>query len=518
MIVPGSANPLLMAQSGDPLDEIGKIERSLRFRSAAGAYLSKIFSGAGATVWTLNKWLKRAKMGAGQGVLTRTGIASGIWFNAGDQLVLGNNGTQVASSAVFRDPAAHLNLHVTSDGTMVTAKINGVTVLSYAGILNGINSANTHILCGYIANNEYFDGYTSNAAFVDGQVIPETAFVRVHPRTGQLRPKKKAEIKAVIDAGGVNSFFLSFDDTTNPAALCADASNKGNHWTASNISSTSGATYDSMGDTPTNNFATLNPLKSFGSVSTSNGNLDVSIVNYSAIQATQGASAGKWYWEITVNSAAATTMIGVSKDVSLVSGTPAATANGYYYTGQGHKYTNGGGIAYGETYASGDVIGVALDMDAGIVRFYKNGLDQGVAFTGLAGQLFPSLENGNIGTTKTFSCNFGQRPFAYIPPDDFNSFCTKNLPILGSTVATSGSFTGNASTAGPFVSCGGTPETLKINGNAVTWGTHADRLANGFKLRTSSASYNSSGTNNWTATILSPEIKSTFRYQNAKAN
>jgi hypothetical protein len=63
---------------------------------------------------------------------------------------------------------------------------------------------------------------------------------------------------------------------------------------------------------------------------------------------------------------------------------------------------------------------------------------------------------------------------------------------------------------------GGAPETLTINGNAVTFGVHADRLANGFKVRSAAAAYNNSGTNTWSATYLTPATNSAFKHQLAK--
>jgi hypothetical protein len=41
---------------------------------------------------------------------------------------------------------------------------------------------------------------------------------------------------------------------------------------------------------------------------------------------------------------------------------------------------------------------------------------------------------------------------------------------------------------------------MTINGNAVTFGTHADKTAGGFKVRSSSASYNASGSNTYSIT------------------
>jgi hypothetical protein len=101
-------------------------------------------------------------------------------------------------------------------------------------------------------------------------------------------------------------------------------------------------------------------------------------------------------------------------------------------------------------------------------------------------------------STQDADINFGQRAFSYTPPSGFKALSTAN--ITSTAVSTSGSFTGNAAADGPFVWTNGNPATLTINGNAVTFGTHADKTAGGFKLRTSSASYNASGSNSWTAT------------------
>ena len=48
---------------------------------------------------------------------------------------------------------------------------------------------------------------------------------------------------------------------------------------------------------------------------------------------------------------------------------------------------------------------------------------------------------------------------------------------------------------------------MTINGNAVTFGTHADKTANGFKLRSSSASYNTAGSNTYSVTSTGASFK-----------
>lgn len=86
-----------------------------------------------------------------------------------------------------------------------------------------------------------------------------------------------------------------------------------------------------------------------------------------------------------------------------------------------------------------------------------------------------------------------------LTPAGFKALCQANLPD-GETIETSGTFTGTLAADGPYRDIKGTPLTMTINGNAVTWGTHADKTAFGFKLRTASSSYNNTGSNTFSIT------------------
>jgi hypothetical protein len=211
---------------------------------------------------------------------------------------------------------------------------------------------------------------------------------------------------------------------------------------------TAGAGNDSLVDVPTpygvdtgvggtvrGNYCTLNPLNAGSTATLSNGNLNISgtsAATTSIAYATIGVSSGKWYWEVTPLTG--DHMIGIGKDGGRYDW---QTTNGYSYFGNnGQKYTNSAGSAYGSTYANNDVIGVALDMDAGTLVFYKNGTSQGTAFSGLTGTWFPNAQNPGAALTEVF--NFGQRPFAYTAPSGFKALCTQNLPTptIGATTAT----------------------------------------------------------------------------------
>ena len=196
---------------------------------------------------------------------------------------------------------------------------------------------------------------------------------------------------------------------------------------------------DSLVDVPTNgaqtdtgvggevrgNYCTLNPLDTSGTT-LSNGNLDAVSTGAGGIsKGTFAVSSGKWYWEVTKN--ANNTSIGIA--LSTVAPTTAYVGSGQtwsYYSVNGYLYTNGTGSAYGATYANGDVVGIALDLDNDTLTFYKNGVSQGTAVTGLTGTYTPAVGNDQSGPS--VSANFGQRAFAYTAPSGFKALCTANLP------------------------------------------------------------------------------------------
>jgi hypothetical protein len=267
-----------------------------------------------------------------------------------------------------------------------------------------------------------------------------------------------------------------------------------------------GETYlsnDSFVDSPTNygtdtgaggevrgNYCTLNPLDN-GGLTLSNGNLqfDRATASWISGRATIGMSSGKWYWEV-VQTTGTSMMVGISKGDASQSSYVGAVATGWAYnSGDGNKYNNASNSAYGNTYTTNDVIGVAFDVDSGDLKFYKNGTVQNsgtAAYTGLtSGPYFPAV--GLYGTATAFT-NFGFSPFAYTAPSGFKALCTTNLP--STTITTSGSYTGNGVADGPFVYLNGVPTAMTVGGNAVTFGTHADKLSNGFKVRTNNTTYN----------------------------
>jgi hypothetical protein len=178
------------------------------------------------------------------------------------------------------------------------------------------------------------------------------------------------------------------------------------------------------------NYATLNPLNNPGGSTLSNGNLDCvtsSSLN-GRVVGSIAVSSGKWYWEMLATNVATDLMVGISAASEITATTIPTSATTYlYYNYTGNKYNNGSNSAYGATYTTNDLIGVALDLDAGTIVFYKNGTSQGTAFSSLSGTFVPAFADGGTGTSG-FTANFGQRAFAYTAPSGFKALCTTNLP------------------------------------------------------------------------------------------
>ena len=521
MIVPGSAHALLISTSGYT------IPYSLRFRAANSAYLSRTpASSSSQTTYTFSYWFKRGNLNAQQQHFA-VGTNSQNYFVLGFGFISGNDQLNVVWAAsnvitarrqtnrVFRDPSAWYHVVVALDTGNATANsrvrvyVNGVEETSFANSVNPTQSSNQHGWNTNVANyigaglptyGMYHDGYMAEVNFIDGQALTPSSFGQTDSGTGVWVPKKYS------GTYGTNGFYLKFADAASTTTIGNDSSGNANNWTTSGISVTSGTTFDQMTDTPTLNYCVLSQINRQSVVTISEAGLYQSYsgsANTGVSQGTMAVSIGKWYYEHTVGAIGS---FDYYLGVMLASVSTVNNGVNYIYTGtsgsgeyayrfNAQKGSNGTYTSYGATYAANDVIGVALNLDAGEITFYKNGVSQGVAFTGISGTYVPFCQTYGGGSAYL---NFGQRAFAYTPPTGFKALNTAN--IASAAVTTSGSFTGNAAADGPFIWANGNPATLTINGNAVTFGTHADKTAGGFKLRTSSASYNTSGTNNWTAT------------------
>jgi hypothetical protein len=417
------------------------LTRSLRFRSSASAYLNRtVGSPTSQNKWTYSKWVKRGSLGISGNLLSDTSAGSQVQylFTSSDtlQFYVENSLNVFVTTQVFRDVSSwyHIVLAVdaaASGAAKVKLYVNGSQVTAFStdgrssfsqSQINKNGATNT--IGNYGAGTNYFDGYLAEVNFVDGQQLDASSFGETDTATGVWIPKK------YTGTYGTNGFYLKFDNLTSTSTLGNDSSGNSNTWTVNNISLTSGSTYDSMKDVPTltdadtANYAVLNAVNTGRALS--NGNLNYAGAASGISLGTIAVSSGKWYWE-TVLTGAGGSMTGIATATTVGSlSYVGANTNSYGYYTSGEKYTNGSGSAYGASWTTNDVIGVALDMDAGTLTFYKNNASQGTAYSSLTGSFVPAV--GNNSTNDVGFVNFGQRPFAYTPPSGFKALNTYNLP------------------------------------------------------------------------------------------
>ena len=90
---------------------------------------------------------------------------------------------------------------------------------------------------------------------------------------------------------------------------------------------------------------------------------------------------------------------------------------------------------YGEAFGMHDVIGCLLDLQKGEIRFMKNGVDLGTAFTLNSQQKSMTFYPAVVLKNAEMAFNFGVKPFKHPPPADFIALTAapkdfvKNNPI-----------------------------------------------------------------------------------------
>lgn len=223
------------------------------------------------------------------------------------------------------------------------------------------------------------------------------------------------------------------------------------------------STYDSMTDVPgipsvtsqqdvggvqRGNYATMNPLLfNSGSPTSratfSNGNLFMTGVTnvYNFGVSTIGVSSGKWYWEAkleTVGNSSDDFSVGITDEAGIIN---INNMSGYKVSNRTsdwgwYSQVNGTGTynqIYGAfTWTAGDIMGFALDLDAGSITGWRNNTKIFTSsFVNLLGKTwYPYIANYSTSSRTPYngSMNFGQYPFSFTPPVGFKSICTTNLP------------------------------------------------------------------------------------------
>lgn len=456
-----------------------QIEKSLRFRASASAYLSRTFGAAtNAKIWTLSLWAKLGSNAAGTygifgGAQTIGSSWGGIEFDASTSQIYirdyngSTNDYLLTATAARRDYSAHGHLVVKMDTTQVIPADrlrmywNGVECVvtgSFPGqnSFTRINNNQEHRLMRYMGGAAvYYDGYLSEVNFIDGQALTPD-YLGTWDSTGTVWLPKK-----YTGQYGNNGFYLPFTDAAQTVnsniGLGKDFSGRGNYWVTNGITvDTNSVNHDSMNDSPTNNFAVGNTLAipaGVGSMSYANMRYTrgdaYGLFRGTGPRGTIGVNSGKWYFEATVTQAASSagTVFNMDDSVGVVE-LDANNDLGVDYAGSTKAWSllgnmnkaNGSQIAYGSTpWTVGCTLGVAFDLTAGKIWFAVDNTWQasgnpvagtGEAFSNLAGKMvtgYIACYHDATGLPRIRDINFGQRPFKYVPPQGFKALCTDNL-------------------------------------------------------------------------------------------
>tara|TARA_Y100000592_G_scaffold11842_1_gene16693 strand:+ start:181 stop:1512 length:1332 start_codon:yes stop_codon:yes gene_type:complete len=353
----------------------------------ASTYLSKTFSGTPTNnkKCTISIWFKKTKNGSETVLLTQkiSSARDGLRFDgSSDRLRLflnSANSADYVTTRVFRDINAWYHVVVAIDTTLGTAGdrvkiyINGVQETAFDA---SSNPSQDHVL-GYgnstLCNvgrdasdtTGHWDGVMSHIHFIDGTAYAPTVFGSTDATTGEWKINTQPNVTY-----GTNGYFLLKDDNS-----VTDQSGRGNNFTVG------GGTFTKTEDCPSSVFATWNSLESAnGNFSYANGNTYSAITSsgYNYVTSTLGASSGKYYCEMKANTTGGSNkwMFGIATRPSLQDNADylGKDYDAYGYRGSaGDYYNNNNNTSYGNSYAAGDIIGVAMDLDNNKLYFSKNG-------------------------------------------------------------------------------------------------------------------------------------------------
>jgi len=382
-----------------------EIQRSLRFNDGDSANLTRTSSSTSNT-FTYSAWIKRTHFSGYQYIFSIGG--KGFAFHANNNTFYLYDGTNLNESAAkFRDPTAWYHVLVQVNSGTATSYINNVLVHNAVGggaftLTTGTDETR---IGNYAPTYYYFDGYMAEVNLVDGLVLAPDSFAKTDEVTGQWIPQK------YVGAYGTNGFRITFADNSGTTAttLGKDESGNGNNFTPNNFSVAANLSNDSMPDTPSNNFCTLNNINASSSINF--GNLDGNLVfdQTSNDQAMTGTffispqTGGKWYWEIYKN-ASQNPEIGIAGPQTRLS------ARGDGIIDERLAFiTNGGNLRTGSS-SNQSITGGSAQTGAGWIRIACDMDNKKIWFSDTSGNYFNS---GNPAT--------GANP-AY----DFSSHATKD--------------------------------------------------------------------------------------------
>jgi|11_taG_2_1085331.scaffolds.fasta_scaffold00141_1 hypothetical protein len=485
-------------------------------------------------IMSFGGWVKRQQTGHYSNLLSATlgggGVGQGyIWMGGNsisvDQVAVqdltagGATTFNYITTRLVRDTSAWMHLWVridttdSTEGDRVQLWINGVRETSFATAtapsLNadtvGLNQNKTHF---FGHSNSGYGGhvYYSDWWWLDGSAVTPVDTVGEF-KNGVFIPKNYSS-----PSFGNKGWHLKFDQTgvgsPSDTTIGADSSGNSRHWTST--ANTNVEAHDcALPDSPENNFCTLNHnARGTTNVALSEGALKFvcnTSNNFGNVLGTIPLFSGKWYCEGYMANTSLTQfgVQEVTNNIYQSSGDFGANTDLGMWDSRGYFYDEGTAGGTPSSFANGDIINIAFDVDAGKIWFGKNGTylfsgdpangtNQSTGSTNDLSSIGVTIAgNGasgsgifNCGQDDTFAGNKtsgsanatdseGIGQFYYSPPSGFLAICTANLSDDDLTISPNAAtqatdhfgiltYTGSGSASRSIVS-GGTDIGGKIN-------------------------------------------------------
>ena len=483
-----SETSMLAGASGAP--SRFTIDQSIRFDKSDDTYLSKTFgSPTAAKKFTISTWVKLPAftdeargagriMDVGGSAGSDTLIAIGSGYDGYEQIQFWQRTSssynfRIETNARFRDPSAwyHLVFNYDSDNDIpeerIKIYINGSRDTDLAqntfpsdGYVSRINanSAEHRIGKTVYSSTNIANQLLAEYHFSDGYLYGPESFGEFKENTDIWTP-----IEVDITYGN-NGFYLKGQ---NSSSLGNDSSGNGNNFSSNGL-----AAHDQLTDTPTNNFAVLNPIDEGNRLSTiiGQGNLelkgDIGSNQYRYGRATFDfdiTDTDGWYWEV-LEVVTGSNICGITQQLSVLSGNNLAftgakgvTARGggggnTYWQNQDTNYTS---VDYGVSTGAGKIISFCakngklfIAVNNTYVQSGNPATEANPQYSSLTGRwapyvgLYDSTSTNyhtitNFGQDGTFAGNktaqgntdasgFGN--FFYSPPAGAKALCSRNNP------------------------------------------------------------------------------------------
>jgi hypothetical protein len=416
-----------------------EIGQSCRFSEDNSEYLSRAVSSSGnRKTFTMSCWVKRGDSTGGKLFSSGTSATEITEFAIqGDDYLrfrdrTGGDNLRKDTTALLRDMSAWYHLVCAVDVTQasnsnrVKIYINGTlqtafdTDDTFVNRNTYVNNSGNDMVVGKRAYDSasLFDGYMAEYHFIDGTQVTADSFGET--KEGVWIPK------AYTGSYGTNGFYLKFNQTgtgtASASTIGADSSGEDNHFTSTNLASID----SNRTDSPTNNFATWNPLlaldaANYGETGTLvNGalELDADDAEKAAWSTMTLPSSGKYYVEMRCSST--TNFVG---GIMAVDGN--INRSVLFQTDGTIDHDNAQVQSSLTSYTDGNTIGMRLDMDSGTIAFYLQDSAYGSAVT-----ISSYTQDYALMCYGRSYVNFRTDPrdFAYSIPSGYSTLSTANLP------------------------------------------------------------------------------------------